>query len=117
MSDKIGPRKIVTTDSNIYLTILHSHLDQNFDLAKFHTLSCDLKVNFDWERVSGKEKPARIREWLLALERNGRLSERVILAQQYRPYIPRLPVMEKSNMATVFLLAPYAISPPMLIKN
>lgn len=82
----------MTTNSASYLTELHQLINQYFNLEEIRTLC--LKLNVDYESVAGEEKPSRIRELLLALGRNGRLPELIILLQHERPNIdwPPIPV-------------------------
>jgi hypothetical protein len=82
----------VTTHNNIYLTILHSLLDQHFNLAEIRTLCSNFNV--DYESVPGEDKLSRIRELLLALGRHGRLPELIALVEQYRPHISWPPVSD-----------------------
>ena len=78
------------TNSANYLTELHQLINQYFNLAEIQMLCLDLHV--DYESVAGEEKPSRIRELLLALGRNGRLPELIILAQRQRPLVEWPPV-------------------------
>lgn len=80
----------MTTDSASYLAELHQLLNQSFNLEEINTLC--LQLNLDHESIAGREKPARIRELLLALGRNGRLPELVSLAQTERPHLTWPPV-------------------------
>jgi hypothetical protein len=80
----------MTTNSASYLTELHQLINQYFNLEEIRTLC--LQLNVDHESVAGEEKPSRIRELLLGLGRNGRLSELVTLLQQERPKVEWPPV-------------------------
>ncbi len=80
----------MTTESASYLAELHQLLNQSFNLEEINTLC--LQLNVDHESIAGWEKPARIRELLLALGRNGRLPALVSLAQAERPHLTWPPV-------------------------
>ncbi len=74
-----------------YLTELHTLLNQYFNLAEIRTLC--FQLNLDYESFAGEEKPSQIRELLLGLARNGRLSELITKVQQERPNLawPQVP--------------------------
>ena len=86
----------MTTGSASYLTELHRLLNQHFNLAEIQDLC--FQLNVDYESVPGDEKPSRIRALLLALGRNGRLSELITLVQRERPNVDWPPVPDDFEM-------------------
>ncbi len=86
----------MTTSNAAYLTELYQLLNHHFNLEEIRTLCFNLNV--DYESVPGEEKPSRIRELLLALGRNGRLSELVTLVQQKRPNVAWSSVLDDFQM-------------------
>lgn len=80
------------TDSATYLSQLHERLDLTFNEEELRGLCLDLNVDFD--NLAGKTKKARFNSLLLGLGRNGRLAELVTLAQQKRPHVEWLPVLD-----------------------
>lgn len=97
----------MTVNSAEYLTQLHNLLNQHFNLEDIYTLC--FQLNIDYESVEGKNKPSYIRELLLALGRNDRLEELLIIVQQQRPKVEwpavpedfQLPESLVSNETTV----------------
>mgnify|MGYP002712995940 CR=1 FL=1 len=86
----------MSTESVTYLTELHQLLNQYFNLSEIRTLC--LSLNVDYESVAGEEKPARIRELLLGLGRNGRLPQLITLLQQERPKVNWPPVPDNFEL-------------------
>jgi hypothetical protein len=80
----------MTTDSAIYLSNLHKLLDHYFNLEEIRTLCFDLGVDFD--NVGGEGKSARIRELLIGLGRQERLSDLLGVVRQQRPRVAWPPV-------------------------
>ena len=80
----------MSASSVTYLTQLHQLLSTHFNLAEFQDLC--LKLNVDFETIPGVEKSSRMREFLLAFGRNGRLPEFVALVQTLRQHLQWPPI-------------------------
>lgn len=70
-------------DSNEFLNILYEHLNSYFSLDEIRTINFNMGIDYD--SIPGEAKPAKIRELLIILGRQGKLQELLGLVNRYRP--------------------------------
>jgi hypothetical protein len=70
-------------DNNEFLNILYENLNRYFSLDEIRTINFNMGIDYD--SIPGEAKPAKIRELLIILGRQGKLPDLLGLVNRYRP--------------------------------